>query len=254
MENNNVNFIDTHCHLDLYKSSIDIIKEAEKAGVILVAVTNTPSVFYFTENLSTKYNNLIPAIGLHPELAIQRKNELALMWDILPRTKFVGEIGLDYSSADQSERKVQREVFSQIIQHCFDISNKVLTIHSRRSAVDVISIVGNSFPGKIIMHWFTGTQSQAERAVLNGYYFSFNSSMLNSRNGQLLAKIIPREKILTETDGPFITIDDEPVRPGYIPQTVSKMAELLNVEKDELQKKIFENFQTLVAIENGYAE
>ncbi|MFZ6019515.1 MAG: TatD family hydrolase, partial [Chloroflexota bacterium] len=164
------------------------------------------------------------------------------------------EIGLDYSSTDQSERKVQREVFSQIIQHCFDISNKVLTIHSRRSAVDVISIVGNSFPGKIIMHWFTGTQSQAERAVLNGYYFSFNSSMLNSRNGQLLAKIIPREKILTETDGPFITIDDEPVRPGYIPQTVSKMAELLNVEKDELQKKIFENFQTLVAIENGYAE
>ena len=104
------------------------------------------------------------------------------------------------------------------------------------------------------MHWFTGTQSQAERAVLNGYYFSFNSSMLNSRNGQLLAKIIPREKILTETDGPFITIDDEPVRPGYIPQTVSKMAELLNVEKDELQKKIFENFQTLMAIENGYAE
>jgi TatD DNase family protein len=78
--------------------------------------------------------------------------------------------------------------------------------------------------------------------------------MLNSRNGQLLAKIIPREKILTETDGPFITIDDEPVRPGYIPQTVSKMAELLNVQKDELQKNIFENFQTLMAMKIGYAE
>lgn len=246
MENNKVYFIDTHCHLDLYKSSIDVIKEAEKADVIIVAVTNTPSVFHFTENLSKKYNNLIPAIGLHPELALQRKKELALMWDILPRTKFVGEIGLDYSSSDQSERKVQRDVFSQIIQHCFDISNKVLTIHSRRSTVDVISIVGNSFPGKIIMHWFTGTQSQTERAVQNGYYFSFNSSMLNSKNGQLLAKILPREKILTETDGPFISINGEPIRPAYIPQIVSKIAELLNVEKDELQNNISENFQTLM--------
>ncbi len=249
MENNKVNFIDTHCHLDLYKSSIDIIKEAEKAGVIIVAVTNTPSVFHFTENLSTKYNNVIPAIGLHPELAMQRKNELSQMWDILPRTKFIGEIGLDYVTTDQNERKIQREVFSQIIQHCFDISNKVLTIHSRRSAVDVISIIGNSFPGKIILHWFTGTQSQAERAVQNGYYFSFNSSMLKSKNGQTLANIIPRKRILTETDGPFISIDNEPIRPGYIPQIVSKMAKLLNLEKDELQKNIDENFQTLMAME-----
>jgi len=239
-------YIDTHCHLDLYKSSYNTIKEAEKVGVQIIGVTNTPSVFHFTEDLSKKFNNVIPAIGLHPELALQRKNELSQMWDILPRTKFIGEIGLDYVSTDQSERKIQRDVFSQIIQHCYAFSNKIITVHSRRSVVDVITLIGDSFPGKIIMHWFSGTQSQAERAVQNGYYFSFNSLMLNSKNGQTLVNIIPRDRILTETDGPFISIDKRPLCPGYIPQIVSKMSILLKVDKDELQRNIAKNFQELI--------
>jgi len=239
------NFVDTHCHLDLYKSPIEIIKDAEKASVLIVSVTNTPSVFHFTENISNNFSNVIPSIGLHPELAIKRKNELTQMWDILTRTKFIGEIGLDYIKKDQSERKIQRDVFSQIIQRCYDLSNKVLTIHSRRSVVDVFAIIGSSFPGKIILHWFTGTKNQAMKAVQNGYYFSFNSSMLKSKNGQLMAKIIPRERILTETDGPFISMNGEPIRPGKTPQIVSMLANLLNVEKEFLQKKIIENFQAL---------
>jgi TatD DNase family protein len=112
----------------------------------------------------------------------------------------------------------------------------------------VISIVGDSFPGKIILHWFSGTQRQAEQAILNGYYFSFNLSMLESKNGQLLINSIPRNRVLTESDGPFISINNEPSHPGHIPQIVSRMSKLLKAENEELKNHISENFRNLLTI------
>ncbi|MBA3075433.1 MAG: hypothetical protein FP831_17675, partial [Anaerolineae bacterium] len=221
-----------------------------KASITIIAVTNTPSVFHFTENLSTKYNNVIPAIGLHPELAMQRKHELSQMWDILPRTKFLGEIGLDYVTTDQNERKVQRDVFSQIIHHCSFFTDKVLTIHSRRSVVDVISILGNSFSGKIILHWFSGTQRQAEKGIENGYYFSINSSMLKTKKGQDLIKTIPSNKILTETDGPFIFSNRIPTNPAQIPLVVSGISKLLKIDKEEMRRIVMTNFCTILSNSN----
>jgi TatD DNase family protein len=241
-------YVDTHCHLDLYKTAADVVEEAARSSVVIVGVTNTPSVFHYTENLAKKHNNVIPAVGLHPELVMQRKKELPQMWEILKRIRFVGEVGLDYVTTDQNERKVQREVFSQIIQHCSGSPNKILTIHSRRSAADVIAIIGNSFPGKVILHWFSGSESQAEKALSHGYYFSVNMSMLKSQKGQTLVKSLPKERILTETDGPFVSIDNGPIQPSDIQKTVAVMAKLLMLEEGELRQQIWENFQSLMLI------
>lgn len=238
-------YVDTHCHLDLYTNVNDLIRKAEISSVIIVGVTNTPSVFFFTQALSNQHKNIIPAIGLHPELAIQRKHELAQFWEHLSTTQFVGEIGLDYVTSDQSNRRIQRDVFSKIIENCASHKNKVLSVHSRRSASDVIKIIGDRFPGKVILHWFSGSDKEAEKAISNGYYFSFNSSMVKSKRGQTLARLIPRNRILTETDGPFVRLSDRPVEPSFTPDIISSLARIMSENIEDLSQLVLDNFNSL---------
>jgi TatD DNase family protein len=246
MVNFTANYVDTHCHLDLYNATVDIVKEAERASVLVIGVTNTPSLFPFTENLSKHHNNILPAIGLHPELAIQRKHELSLMWEYINRTRFIGEIGLDYRTQDQAERKIQRDIFSQIIDKCAEYGNKILTVHSRGSASDVIGIIGKSFPGKVIMHWFSGTEKIAEKAVTNGFFFSINSSMIKTKAGQNLILNIPEDRILTETDGPFIRVNGLPASPSNVRDTISSLSKLLDLNFESTSQLILKNFSSLL--------
>jgi TatD DNase family protein len=245
MQTSKARYIDTHCHLDLYKNVSEVIREAERAGVFVLGVTNTPSVFPYTENLSKQYGHVAPAIGLHPELILQRKHELPQLWEYLKRTRYVGEIGLDYVTRDQNVRMVQREIFSQIIDRCAQYPDKILTVHSRRSASDVIRIIGNSFPGKIIMHWFSGSEREADAAISDGYYFSFNSSMVKSKKGRTLALKIPRDRLLTETDGPFISISGHPVQPGHIPLIIESLAALFALDTVDLKQQIWTNYLSI---------
>jgi len=245
MQTSNARYVDTHCHLDLYKNVSEVIREAEGAGVFVLGVTNTPSVFPYTENLSKQYSQVAPAIGLHPELILLRKHELPQLWEYLKRTRYVGEIGLDYVTTDQNVRQVQREIFSQIINRCAQYPDKILTVHSRRSASDVIRIIGNSFPGKIIMHWFSGSNREADAAISNGYYFSFNSSMVQSKKGRTLALRIPRDRLLTETDGPFISVSGSPARPGLIPLIVESLADIFAMNPIEVRQQIWTNYMSM---------
>jgi len=238
-------YVDTHCHLDLYTDVQDLVRKAENSSVVIVGVTNTPSVFFFTQNLSKQFKNVIPAIGLHPELAHQRKHELAQFWDHLAATQFVGEIGLDYVTTDSTNRQIQRDIFSQVVEKCASYKNKVLSVHSRRSASDVIRIIGDRFPGKVILHWFSGSDKEAEKAVSNGYYFSFNSSMVKSKRGQTLARLIPRNRLLTETDGPFARLNNRPVEPSITPDIISSLAGITSEKIEDVRQLVLENFKSL---------
>jgi len=238
-------YVDTHCHLDLYPDAQDLVKRAENSSIVIVGITNTPSVFFYTQNLSKQFKNVIPAIGLHPELAHQRKHELGQFWDNLAATQFVGEIGLDYVSTDPTSRQIQRDVFFQIIEKCALYKNKVLSVHSRHSDSDVIKIIGNNFPGKVILHWFSGSDKEAEKAIENGYYFSFNSSMVRSKRGQTLARLIPRSRLLTETDGPFVRLNNRPVEPSIMPDIISSLAGIISENTEEVRQSVFSNFKSL---------
>ena len=90
-----VRYVDTHCHVDLYPDPTAVMREAQREGVGIVAVTNTPSVFEPMLRLAVDFPNVVVALGLHPELAIQREAELRLVPGLIKKTHFVGEIGLD---------------------------------------------------------------------------------------------------------------------------------------------------------------
>ncbi len=248
MKQNNPIKIDTHFHLDLFPQPEALAQQLQDAHIKVIAVTNTPSVFHYTYNLSKKYPVILPAIGLHPELTLERQHELPIMWDWLEKTRFIGEIGLDYVTTNKENRRVQREVFQSILSKCSSFGDKIITVHSRRSSADVISVIGENYPGKVILHWFSGNVGELQKAISFGFYFSVNSAMLRTQRGQDIIRRIPHERILIETDGPFIKIDSTPANPLYISNIVKSLSNLWNTEVDTTFQQISDNFNTVITL------
>ncbi len=243
MDGQNLSFelIDTHCHIDLYRETAAIIAEIETQKILTVAVTNAPFLFEHTRGLSKSCPLILPALGLHPELVATHSDQLDQFLSLLASTRFVGEVGLDYVTKDAQLRQRQRTVFETIVKACDNAGDKVLTVHSRRSAPDVLAVLGESFRGTIILHWYSGALRDLRKAVDLGWYFSVNISMLMSESGRRIIQEIPKDRLLTESDGPFAKRDKIPVTPKSVQSVLEMLASIWGDDEDVCQEIICRN-------------
>lgn len=240
--------IDFHCHLDLYPDPVAAAAAAQQDQVAVLSVTTTPSAFAGTVTLAAERPMIRTALGLHPELAQQRGHELALFDHLVATTPFVGEIGLDGSSRFAQTRTAQAEVFTHILQSCATVGGRVLSIHSRgavRPALDALRAQPGA--GIPVLHWFTGTVRQAEAAIEQGCWFSIGAPMLMTAKGRELVATLPRDRVLTETDGPFVTHEDRTVVPRDVAVTQRLLAACWDVAPLEAQSQLAANLQALLA-------
>lgn len=235
-------YVDAHCHVDLFPDPVAVMREAHRERVAIVAVTNTPSVFRPLVRLASAFENVLPAVGLHPELAIEREPELSLFQELLEETDFVGEIGLDGTTKDPRALAIQRRVFGGILQAVRKAGHKVMTLHTRRAIDAVFDLFGSTRNG-VILHWFSGTPAQARRAADLGWWFSVNSVMLESPKGRALIESLPRERVLTESDGPFAKAGSLPIRPIDVARVVDGLALLWELDHEDARRVILENFR-----------
>jgi TatD DNase family protein len=241
--------IDTHCHVDLFPDPRALVRDIERRRVYTVAVTNTPSVFTRLCEIVGDARFVRPALGLHPELVAERHRELPQFGKLLSRTRYVGEVGLDYQTTVESERTLQRRVLASIIEHCDAAGRKVVTVHSRRAAEDVVSAFGERFRGTYILHWYSGGVKALRRALANGAYFSFNTAMVRSERGRSIVAEVPRERVLTETDGPFVAVDGAPAEPHRVLIILESLAELWGTTVDEARRTVYANFASVLRAE-----
>lgn len=234
--------IDAHLHLDLFPEPPEVLERIGQVGAEVVAVTNAPSVFWYTKKLASRNPDVHAAAGLHPELVGTHAKELPDLLAILPEVKFVGEVGLDYTTPDASGRREQRRVFGAILQKCSDLGGRVLSVHSRRAASDVLDMIKPGFPGTVILHWFSGTVRELERANQVGCFFSVNSSMVKSKKGHSLVRRMASDHVLTESDGPFVAIGKRPAEPADVELTVQALASVWGCEVERAAQMVSENF------------
>ena len=147
-------------------------------------------------------------MGLHPwyiEHVGTLHQQLDLFDEQLATTRFVGEVGLDFSKQRASSAEKQIEAFTHIVSLCAQEGDKLLSIHAIKSAKEVLDALESS--GAItscqcIFHWFSGPSDQLQRAIKAGCYFSVGPFMANSRRGHEYIKQIPAGQLLLETDYP----------------------------------------------------
>lgn len=242
-------FVDFHCHLDLYPDLAHAIALCASSHTATVAVTTTPKAFRQNQKLARGQEFVRVAHGLHPHLVQERWNELALFEALLPETRYVGEIGLDAGPRHYRSMERQTEVFRKILRLCAAQGGKVLSIHSVRSASQVLNHLEELFPpaaGKVVLHWFSGTIAEARRAAAFGCYFSVNQAMFRSEKGRDLVASLPMSRILTETDGPFVEIGDQPVSPGELAPALELIAASKAADMESIRRQVVANFSELV--------
>ena len=239
-------FVDTHFHLDLYDNPAEMASAIEEQEIYAVTMTNSPTVFDYSFQLTLDSEYLRPAIGLHPELAAQRIRETELFPEALNKTRYVGEVGLDYVTDDVRDKELQREALGKILDACDGYNDRILSLHSRRAAGDVISAVGSAFPGTAVLHWFSGTVKELEQAIEYGFLFSVNLAMIRSKKGQAIVSKLPKDRVLTESDGPFVSNGSAPSSPLDIPLVVAGIAEVWRCTASEVKSRVFDTFSMML--------
>lgn len=239
--------IDLHCHLDLYQEPLVIAKECEKRRLYILSITTTPSAWTGTSALVTGSTRIRTALGLHPQLVHERKGELALFERLLPDARYVGEIGLDGSPEYKPYWREQVDVFSRILELCRSSGGRVLSIHSRRAATAVLDHLEKTpNAGKPILHWFSGSAKELARAIELGCWFSVGPAMLNGEKGCKLVSLMPRDRVLTETDGPFTRIQGRAAYPWDVSIAIDRLTEIWNLSKAETEQSLRQNLRCLV--------
>jgi TatD DNase family protein len=251
-------YIDSHCHIDGEQFDADrdeVIERAESAGVkmMLVVGTGNPHDGEIAKAVETaeKYENVFASVGVHPHdaklyddkaeetLVNLTKSEKVIAW---------GEIGLDYYY-DHSPRDVQREVFIRQIRTAKSL-NLPIIIHSRDADDETVEILTNecSYPNfRGIMHCFGGTVEMAESLMKLGFLISFagNVTFKKAENLRDAARVVPLEKLLIETDCPFLTpipFRGKRNEPMYVVETAKFLADFYGIEIDKLANQTTRNF------------
>lgn len=232
---------DTHTHLDLYDDFEVKLKYIEVNMIYVIIMTNLPKLYrkYKFKYSDLKYGKF--ALGLHPELAIQYKDQLNLFLDYVDESRYIGEIGLDFSDGINKE---QIKIFEEIIGSCESNSNKIISIHSRKAVNNVIDIIGKS-KNKIILHWFTGSNKELERSISNGYYFSINTDMLKTKKGQNLLATVPTTRLLIESDSPFTKQTRDDFTIDYFDNFYKLSSRILGKSEEEIKLIFSNNFNQL---------
>ncbi|TYS61766.1 TatD family deoxyribonuclease [Sutcliffiella horikoshii] len=251
---------DTHVHLnaDQYEEDLqEVINRAQAEQVTnMVVVGFDRKTITRAMELVEKYDFLYAAVGWHPVDAIDMTEEdLAWIEDLASHEKVVaiGEMGLDYHW-DKSPKDVQKEVFRKQIQ----LAKKVklpIVIHNRDATADVVQILKEEDAKEVggIMHCFTGSLEVAKECMEMNFFISFGGPVTfkNAKKPKEVVKEIPMEKLLIETDCPYLT--PHPYRgkrnePGYVRLVAEQIAELKELTIEEVAEKTTANAKKLFGI------
>ena len=236
--------IDFHCHLDLYPDPRNVAFECLNKGVRVLSVTTTPSAWTGTSSLEE--GQIETALGLHPQLAHERKAELGLFDELIEDVFFVGEVGLDGGVDYRSHRDDQAIVFDHVLRSCGRAGGRIISIHSRRAVSAVLDCFEwRSNAGIAVLHWFAGGFRDLDRAINLGCWFSVGPTMLNSKKGRQLAKRMPRNRVLTESDGPFAQIEGNSASPWDVDLAVKQLAALWRCSVEETEFVLANNLKSL---------
>tara|TARA_B100000579_G_scaffold373975_1_gene337912 strand:+ start:186 stop:959 length:774 start_codon:yes stop_codon:yes gene_type:complete len=248
--------IDSHCHLDdpkIYSQLDNVINRAMKNNIkyLLTICTTIPS-FQKIELIVKKYSNIYGTFGIHPHETKSNKkvnsNYICKIKKNNEKIIGVGETGLDYYY-DYSDREIQKKSFIEHIHAATEL-NIPLIVHSRSAENDIYEILKSEKKNsnlKILIHCFTGSASFAKKLLDIDCYISISGIVTFKNSADIVdaVSIIPLNKLLVETDSPYlapIPFRGKLNEPSFIIHTVEKLALIKKLSTNEIEKNTTDNF------------
>ncbi len=245
--------VDYHVHLDLFQDHENMLGQCVHNKLEIFTMTTTPLAWERNKALAKRRRGIRVGLGLHPQLVAQRAAEIELFENLVPTTNYIGEVGLDAGPRFYKSLDLQREVFLQILKAAHRSGPKIFSIHSIRSAGKVLDCIEAEIRDPsafgIVLHWFTGSKSEAQRAVEMGCFFSINPMMLRSETARKTLQSLPKDRLLTETDGPFTE-----KTPGCrylaadLAQTICELGGLFGLSANAMGQQVMNNLSQLETV------
>lgn len=251
--------IDTHSHINMIKelSTVHVVKNAVDNGVEKIIVPAAyPTDIDVIMNLVEQFDNVYGLLGVHPSESRDWNDELSEKiknYSSHPKIVGIGEIGLDYYW-DKSFNDIQKEIFIKQIRLANEL-NLPICVHDREAHKDTFDILKEYNNGSdVIMHCFSGSLEFARECVKEGYYLAIGGvvTFKNAVKMKEVAKEIPLENLLLETDAPYLTPvpyrgkENQPAYTKYVAEEIAKIrnttVEEINFTTTQNANKIF-NFQ-----------
>lgn len=253
-----MSLIDSHCHPDDSQFDSDrdeVLRRAVDAGVTTILAVGTgegPPDLESAIRLADKHEAVLATVGIHPQYAPNASDrDYAHLRDLLrhPKCVALGEIGLDYYWKP-FDKDVQTRVFLEQMKLAAD-ARKSIVIHTREAWADTVSLLRDHWAPTglpCIMHCFTGGPDELREVLELGFYVSFAGVVTYPKATALheAAKVAPLDRILVETDSPYLP--PVPYRgkrnePSYVVHTAARIAELRSSEPGEIARATTENFR-----------
>ena len=236
--------IDTHFHLDYYKEHQKIYDGINERKQYTLCMTNSPGVYISCKRIYPETKYLKFALGFHPQDVSLKDADFYDFMQLVNTTNYVGEIGLDFSRQSYISRNKQCMYFEQIVRVCAE-KDKLMSVHLRRAEEEAISILKKYRPRRCIIHWFNGNGEQLQQLVDIGCYFSLNSNMVTNEKNKEKLYLIPKTRVLIESDGPFTKIDGK----KYTFNNLIKIYELVAryYNEPDIIKMVYANFRDILS-------
>tara|TARA_Y100000310_G_C20703043_1_gene831883 strand:- start:243 stop:998 length:756 start_codon:yes stop_codon:yes gene_type:complete len=247
--------VDVHSHLyfeQFNKDREEVVKKAESVGVVAIVNSGTDHESNLKVlELSKKYNIIKATFGIYPTTAMKLSDkelgkEIAFIKSHKDDIVGIGEIGLDFHlTKDEKDHQRQIKAFKNIIKSLMQL-NKTFVIHSRKAEKECIDILEDLKPKKVLFHCFSGKHKLVKRIEKNGWSLSIPANIIRSLHFQGVVNLVSINNILTETDAPFLAPPPkERSEPSFVKGTIKKIAELKNMNEEEVENNIFLNYQKL---------
>lgn len=242
-------YFDVHSHHMFYpKNQLEnYLKNAKDMDICVFFMSVDIETYVELKKLCLEYDNIVPCFGIHPQNAFKYKNNLSVLDEYIKTTAVVGEIGLDNCWCKPALRPFQHEVFLYQL-NLAQKYKKPLSIHTTDAELEVYEILKNMNCKNICIHWYHGDLNLLEKFISLGCYFSIGPDIEFSQNAKKIAKLIPLNKILCETDGPDSVawanktkINEKHFSAYTIIEIYERLYKILNIEKSNFSQIVKQN-------------
>ncbi len=240
--------VDVHAHLDFLDEKK--LKEIQDNSKLKLVITNSVNLKSCRKNLeiSKKYKKIKLAVGIYPDEKFLKK-ELEDFKKFVKQNKkeifAIGEIGMDFKHG--KNKKLQENIFREQLKIAEKLDVPAI-IHTRKAEKEIIEII-KDYKCKKILHCFSGKLKLVKQAIELDCYFSIPTNIVRAEHFQKMIEIISKDKILTETDSPYLSPHkDKKNEPAFISESIKMISKIWKKSKSETEKQIEENFNRVFKV------
>jgi TatD DNase family protein len=244
--------IDAHVHLDKYGDLLDdALREIEQHRIFTVATAMDVPSYLELQKIGDRSELVLPTFGIHPRRAAEYVNRLPEVGRYIETSPAIGEIGLDFHWVnDTSTYPAQRKVLEYFIAAAAE-QNKFVNLHTKAGEKEILDLLERYDVQRAIVHWYSGPMDILHAMIDYGCYFTIGVEVLYSNYIKEIARAIPDQLLLTETDNPgalrWLKKNDEIGMPAAIKDVVNALAQVRQSTPESIIRLVYANFVRLIA-------